>query len=91
MKQKTSRPLLCALDGHTLNPGDNPWTEVEELGTLRVYDRTPAHLIVERASEAEIIITDKNTAECYNLKTTSQTPLHCHFGDRDERRRYPKR
>ena len=25
-------PRLVVLDGHTLSPGDNPWTELERLG-----------------------------------------------------------
>ncbi|MBC7979574.1 MAG: D-2-hydroxyacid dehydrogenase [Armatimonadetes bacterium] len=56
---------ITVLDGHTLNPGDNPWSEIESLGNLTVYDRTSADLIVERSREAEIILTNKTplTAE----------------------------
>jgi len=50
---------IIALDGYTLNPGDNPWDEVEKLGNLLVYDRTDTHQILERASGADIIITNK--------------------------------
>ncbi len=50
--------MVC-LDGYTLNPGDNPWDAVEALGDLTVYDRTPADLIVERATGADIILTNK--------------------------------
>lgn len=50
---------IVVLDGYTLNPGDNPWTAVESLGELTVYDRTPANQIVERAKDAEIILTNK--------------------------------
>jgi hypothetical protein len=28
----TNAPTIVVLDGHTINPGDNPWTPVEELG-----------------------------------------------------------
>ena len=56
--------MVC-LDGYTLNPGDNPWTGVEALGELTVYDRTPADQIVERARGADILLTNKTplTAE----------------------------
>ena len=56
---------IVVLDGYTLNPGDNPWTEVEKLGDLTVYDRTPDNQIVERAQDAEIVLTNKTplTAE----------------------------
>ncbi|HPN83994.1 MAG TPA: D-2-hydroxyacid dehydrogenase [Victivallales bacterium] len=50
--------IIC-LDGYTLNPGDNPWTEIEKLGNLKVYDRTPDDLIIERAKNAEILLTNK--------------------------------
>lgn len=50
---------ITVLDGHTLNPGDNSWTEIEALGELTVHDRTPADLIVERAKDADIILTNK--------------------------------
>jgi glycerate dehydrogenase len=50
---------ITVLDGHTLNPGDNPWTEIEALGDLTVYPRTSPDQIVERAKDAEIILTNK--------------------------------
>lgn len=50
---------IVILDGYTINPGDNPWTPVEALGTCTVFDRTPAELVLERAAEAEIILTSK--------------------------------
>lgn len=50
---------ITVLDGHTLNPGDNPWTPVEALGELTVHERTPADQIVARAFDADIILTNK--------------------------------
>ncbi len=50
---------IVVLDGYTLNPGDNPWTSVEQLGELTVYDRTPREKVVERARDAEIVLTNK--------------------------------
>jgi glycerate dehydrogenase len=50
---------IVILDGYTINPGDNPWTPVKVLGECTVYDRTPAELILERARDAEIILTSK--------------------------------
>ncbi|HEU0005932.1 MAG TPA: D-2-hydroxyacid dehydrogenase, partial [Terriglobia bacterium] len=43
---------IVVLDGYTLNPGDLNWRGLEELGTLQVYDRTEASLILERAQGA---------------------------------------
>lgn len=68
---------ITVLDGHTLNPGDNPWTEIGALGELTVHDRTPAALIVERAKDADIILTNKvplsaeTLAQLPNLKFVS--------------------
>ena len=50
---------LVALDGKTLNPGDNPWTPLERFGTLEVYERTPDDQIVERCAGAAIVLTNK--------------------------------
>ena len=50
---------ITILDGYTLNPGDNPWDEVAKLGMLVCHDRTPGELIVDRAKDADIILTNK--------------------------------
>jgi glycerate dehydrogenase len=51
---------IIVLDGYTLNPGDNPWDEVEKLGNLTVYERTDPEDILERSLEADIIVTNKS-------------------------------
>lgn len=58
---------IVVLDGHTLDPGDNPWDAVEALGELTVYDRTPADAIVERAGEAEVVVTNKTALQAETL------------------------
>ena len=50
---------IVILDGFTANPGDMSWKELEELGTLAVYDRTRPEETVARAADAEIILTNK--------------------------------
>src|SRR5882757_7416415 len=50
---------IVVLDGYTLNPGDNPWAPLAELGHLVVYDRTAPSEVVERAARAEIVLTNK--------------------------------
>lgn len=61
------KPKIVILDGHTINPGDNPWTPVQVLGECTVYDRTPDDLIVERAVDADIILTSKCTLSAAKL------------------------
>ncbi|HHY81178.1 MAG TPA: D-2-hydroxyacid dehydrogenase [Clostridiales bacterium] len=50
---------IVVLDGYTLNPGDLTWKGLEELGELKVYDRTPKDKIIERIGDAEIVFTNK--------------------------------
>ena len=52
---------IVVLDGHTLNPGDLDWSELEAMGDVTVHDRTPADTaaVVERAGDAEIVLTNK--------------------------------
>lgn len=53
---------ITVLDGYTLNPGDISWRELEELGKLTVYDRTPAddiQCIIDRVGDARIVYTNK--------------------------------
>lgn len=50
---------IAVLDGFTLNPGDLSWAELETLGSCRVYDRTDPAELIERAREAEIVLTNK--------------------------------
>jgi glycerate dehydrogenase len=62
---------IVVLDGFTLNPGDNPWTDVNKLGAVTVYERTEATKIVERAAHAEVILTNKTPL---NAETLAQLP-----------------
>ena len=50
---------IVILDGHTLNPGDLSWDEIRKLGECTVYDRTQPEKILERASKAAAIFTNK--------------------------------
>ena len=54
-----SAPKITVLDGHTLNPGDLSWAPLEALGAVTLYERTPGELVVERARDARILITNK--------------------------------
>ena len=56
---------IVVLDGYTLNPGDITWEPLEALGDLTVHDRTPAHLIEERARDTPILFTNKTPTDAY--------------------------
>lgn len=50
---------IAVLDAYSMNPGDLSWSELEKLGEVKLYDRTPRESIIERISEAEIVLTNK--------------------------------
>jgi len=50
---------IVVLDGYTLNPGDNPWTELEQLGELTVHERTDPAQVVARALPGQVLLTNK--------------------------------
>jgi glycerate dehydrogenase len=50
---------IVVLDAHTLNPGDLSWSELEALGRCTVHARTAPEEVIERASDAHIVLTNK--------------------------------
>ena len=55
---------IVVLDGVPLNPGDLSW---DGLGEATIYDRTPPELVVERARDAEIVLTNKVVVDVTQL------------------------
>lgn len=58
---------IVALDGYGLNPGDLSWEGIEKLGEFTVYDRTAVDEIVERAAQADIVLTNKTPLSAATL------------------------
>ncbi len=50
---------IVVLDGHTINPGDNPWDALDGLGELTVHDRSTPDEALARVADAEIALTNK--------------------------------
>ncbi len=50
---------IVVLDGFCLNPGDLNWDNLSLLGDLKVYERTPADAVLDRAREAQIVLLNK--------------------------------
>nr|WP_320113890.1 D-2-hydroxyacid dehydrogenase [uncultured Desulfuromonas sp.] len=50
---------IVVLDGYTLNSGDLDWAALQALGKCEIYPRTAPDQIVERARDAEIVLTNK--------------------------------
>lgn len=56
-------PRIVYLDGYTVNPGDLSWEPLRALGDCILYDRTPPDQVIERARDAEIVLTNKVTLD----------------------------
>ena len=50
---------IVILDGYSADPGDLSWEELEQMGEVTVYDRTSPSETVQRAAEADIVLTNK--------------------------------
>ena len=50
---------IVVLDGYSANPGDLQWDALQEYGELTVYDRTSPSQLIERAGDADCILTNK--------------------------------
>jgi glycerate dehydrogenase len=54
---------IVVLDGYTLNPGDLSWKELEQFGRVEIFDRTLAEEVLQRAADAEILLTNKTVLD----------------------------
>ena len=54
---------IVVTDGYTLNPGDNPWTEVETLGDFTVYERSSPDEVLQRCDGADILVVNKTVID----------------------------
>jgi glycerate dehydrogenase len=60
--------MIVVLDGYALNPGDLTWNGLRKLGEVQIYERTPQEWIVERARDADIILTNKTRLAAATLE-----------------------
>ncbi len=61
---------IVVLDGFALNPGDLSWDDLKDMGEVKIYDRTAPSDTIERASGAQILLTNKTllmAEELYQL------------------------
>lgn len=68
---------IVVLDGFTLNPGDLSWEGMASLGTFECFDRTSRDELIDRAKDAEILITNKTPL---NRATLTQLPKLRYIG-----------
>ena len=54
---------IVVLDGKAMNPGDLSWEKIKQLGDLNVFDLTKKDEILQRAEDAEILLTNKTVLD----------------------------
>lgn len=50
---------IVVLDGHAANPGDLTWEPFKKYGEVTVYERTYPDELIERAKDADCVLTNK--------------------------------
>ena len=68
---------IVILDGYSANPGDLSWKPLMKIGELTVYDRTRPEETVERAKDADIVLTNK---VCLHRQEIDQLPQLKYIG-----------
>lgn len=70
---------IVIFDGHTINPGDLTWEDLDAIGELTVYDATLPEQALSRIGDAEILMTSKCPItrefmeQCPNLRYVGST------------------
>ena len=59
MAERGNMTQIVVLDGQTVNPGDNDWRPLAELGELLVHGRTEPQLVKARSRGSAVVITNK--------------------------------
>ena len=58
---------IVILDGYSANPGGLSWKELEQMGEVTVYDRTSPSETIQRAADADIVLTNKVVLDCEKI------------------------
>ncbi|MCA9170369.1 MAG: D-2-hydroxyacid dehydrogenase, partial [Planctomycetales bacterium] len=66
---------IVVMDGATLNPGDNPWAGLQQLGDVQIYERTAPDQRVARARDAEVLVVNKVRIDAETLAELPQLRL----------------
>jgi glycerate dehydrogenase len=68
---------IVVLDGYTLNPGDLNWDDLERLGKCTIYDRTSPEQRLERAQDAEVLLTNKVVVDAELIEALPRLRFIC--------------
>lgn len=62
---------IVILDGAVVNPGDLSWDGLAELGEITIYDKTSPEKVIERISDANIVLTNKTLINAETINNTN--------------------
>lgn len=72
---------IVVLDGHTLNPGDNPWSPVQQAAgpdaQFIVHPNTQPTQVIERSEGAQVLLTNKTVLTAKHLEALPELKLIC--------------
>lgn len=68
---------IVILDAHAVNPGDLSWDFLNRFGQITVYDTTPAHLVIPRIADADMILINKVVIDQAVLDACPKLKLIC--------------
>ena len=68
---------IVVLDGYVCNSGDLSWESLHALGNCTIYDRTAPEEMIERAKDADIVLTNK---VCFHATDFNQLPKLKYIG-----------
>lgn len=54
---------IVVLDGYAANPGDLCWDDLQALGQCTIYDRTRPDQLLDRARDAQVLLTNKTVID----------------------------
>lgn len=63
---------ITILDGYTTNPGDISWQPLLDHGECAIYDRTHSEQVLDRAKDAQILLTNKTPITAHHLDQLGQ-------------------
>ncbi len=66
---------IVALDASHFNEGDIDWSPIKSLGSLVIHHATPDNLIIKRALDADIILTNKVVLNAETLSSLSNLKM----------------
>lgn len=72
-----SKPKIVVVDGYTLNPGDLSWQPLKDICDTVVFEHSTKSKILERAINADIILTNKAVIDADMLEQLPQLRCIC--------------